>query len=66
MGELRAGNEIDGLAVIEAPNTTLFVPHDWQVSIDEHLIYWLTRRGAAKKASARPAPARHAKKGGKR
>ena len=66
MGELRAGNEIGGLAVIEAPNTTLFVPHDWQVRIDEHLIYWLTRSGAAKKASTGPASARHAKKGGKR
>ena len=57
---------LDGLAVIEAPNTTLFVPHDWHVRIDEHLIYWLTRKGVSKKAAARPAPARHAKKGGKR
>jgi N-methylhydantoinase A/oxoprolinase/acetone carboxylase beta subunit len=45
MGELRPGNEIDGLAVIEAPNTTLFVPAHWQVRIDAHQIYWLTRRG---------------------
>ena len=66
MSELRPGNEIGGLAVIEAPNTTLFVPHDWHVRIDEHLIYWLTRKGASKKAAARPVPARHAKKGGKR
>ena len=44
MSELRAGNEIDGLAVIEAPNTTLFVPADWHVRIDEHLIYWCTRK----------------------
>ena len=43
MGELRPGNEIDGLAVIEAPNTTLFVPSDWHVRIDAHQIYWLTR-----------------------
>ena len=43
MGELCPGNEIDGLAVIEAPNTTLFVPGDWHVRIDEYDIYWLTR-----------------------
>jgi N-methylhydantoinase A/oxoprolinase/acetone carboxylase beta subunit len=43
MGELRPGNQIDGLAVIEAPNTTLFVPNDWHVRIDEYDIYWLTR-----------------------
>jgi acetone carboxylase beta subunit len=45
MSELRPGNEIDGLAVIEAPNTTLFVPADWHVRIDEYQIYWLTRGG---------------------
>jgi N-methylhydantoinase A/oxoprolinase/acetone carboxylase beta subunit len=44
MGELRPGNEIEGLAVVEAPNTTLFVPGDWHVRIDEYQIYWLTRR----------------------
>jgi len=52
--------------VIDAPNNTLFVPRDWHVRIDEHLIYWLTRKGASKKSAARTAPARHAKKGGKR
>jgi acetone carboxylase beta subunit len=46
MGELRPGNEIDGLAVVEAPNTTLFVPPGWHVRIDEYSIYWLTRGGA--------------------
>jgi N-methylhydantoinase A/oxoprolinase/acetone carboxylase beta subunit len=43
MSELNPGNAIDGLAVIEAPNTTLFVPPDWHVRIDEYQIYWLTR-----------------------
>jgi N-methylhydantoinase A/oxoprolinase/acetone carboxylase beta subunit len=43
MGELRPGNEIDGLAVVEAPNTTLFVPPGWHVKIDEYQIYWCTR-----------------------
>jgi len=46
MESLVPGNEIDGLAVIEASNTTLFVPPEWHVRIDEHDIYWLTRRGA--------------------
>ena len=46
MSELKPRNEIDGLAVIEAPNTTLFVPPEWHVRIDEHDIYWLTRGGA--------------------
>jgi N-methylhydantoinase A/oxoprolinase/acetone carboxylase beta subunit len=45
MGELVPGNEVAGLAVIEAPNTTLFVPGDWHVRIDEYNIYWLTRDG---------------------
>jgi N-methylhydantoinase A/oxoprolinase/acetone carboxylase beta subunit len=45
MGRLRPGNEVDGLAVVEAPNTTLFVPGGWHVRIDEYEIYWLTRRG---------------------
>ena len=44
MSELRPGNEINGLAVIEAPNTTLFVPQEWQVRIDEYEIYWLEKR----------------------
>jgi N-methylhydantoinase A/oxoprolinase/acetone carboxylase beta subunit len=44
MSELRPGNEIDGLAVIEAPNTTLFVPASWHVRIDAHEIYWLERK----------------------
>jgi acetone carboxylase beta subunit len=44
MEDLQAGNEIDGLAVIEASNTTLFVPPDWHVRIDEHEIYWLERK----------------------
>jgi N-methylhydantoinase A/oxoprolinase/acetone carboxylase beta subunit len=46
MESLKPGNEIDGLAVIEASNTTLFVPSEWHVRIDEHEIYWLERRGS--------------------
>jgi N-methylhydantoinase A/oxoprolinase/acetone carboxylase beta subunit len=44
MESLKPGNEIDGLAVIEASNTTLFVPPEWHVRIDAHDIYWLERR----------------------
>ena len=45
MEKLVAGNEIDGLAIIEASNTTLFVPPDWHIRIDEHEIYWIDRTG---------------------
>ncbi|MAI79530.1 MAG: acetone carboxylase subunit beta [Deltaproteobacteria bacterium] len=44
MEKLVPGNEIKGLAVIEASNTTLFVPPEWHVKIDDHDIYWLTRK----------------------
>ncbi|MCS5635794.1 MAG: hydantoinase/oxoprolinase family protein [Myxococcota bacterium] len=44
MEKLVPGNEIDGLAVIEASNTTLLVPPEWHVRIDEHDIYWITRK----------------------
>ncbi len=44
MEKLVAGNEIDGLAIIEASNTTLFVPPEWHVRIDEHEIYWIERK----------------------
>ena len=46
MEKLVPGNEIKGLAVIEASNTTLFVPPEWHVKIDEHDIYWITRKDA--------------------
>jgi N-methylhydantoinase A/oxoprolinase/acetone carboxylase beta subunit len=46
MESLVPGNEIDGLAVIEATNTTLFVPPEWHVRIDESDIYWITRKDA--------------------
>ncbi len=43
MDELRPGNEFTGLAVVEASNTTLFVPEGWRVRIDEHKVYWMER-----------------------
>jgi len=45
MEDLVPGNEIDGMAVIEASNTTLFVPPEWHMRIDDHDIYWLERKG---------------------
>lgn len=45
MEDLKPGNEIDGLAVIEASNTTLFVPPEWHMRVDEYDIYWLERKG---------------------
>jgi N-methylhydantoinase A/oxoprolinase/acetone carboxylase beta subunit len=44
MDELRPGNEITGLSVIEAPSTTLFLPLDWHAKLDENLIFRLERR----------------------
>ncbi len=44
MSELQPGNRLEGLAVIEAPNTTLFIPEDWKLRIDEHAIFWLERK----------------------
>lgn len=46
MEAMLPGNEVDGLAVIEASNTTLFVPLGWHVRIDEYSIYWMTRNEA--------------------
>jgi len=44
MSELRPGNEVNGLAVIEAPSTTLFVPENWRARFDETETIWLDRR----------------------
>ncbi len=41
MDRLQPGNEIHGLAVIEAPSTTLLVPPDRYVFLDEHSIFHL-------------------------
>jgi N-methylhydantoinase A/oxoprolinase/acetone carboxylase beta subunit len=46
MDELRPGNEIAGLSVIEAPSTTLFLPLDWRARLDENLIFRLERSPA--------------------
>jgi acetone carboxylase, beta subunit len=56
MEALEPGNEIHGLAVIEASNTTLFVPPDWRVRIDAHDIYWIERKGAKQSRTTARAP----------
>ena len=43
LDELRPGNEIQGVAVIEAPSTTLFVPPGWRARLDEYEIFWLEK-----------------------
>jgi acetone carboxylase beta subunit len=35
MEKLKPGNQIDGLAIVEAPNTTLFVPPERRIRLDE-------------------------------
>ena len=47
MDDLRPGNQIAGIAVIEAPSTTLFVPPGWRARIDEYDIFWMERGGNA-------------------
>ena len=42
MDQLRPGNEIDGIAVIEAPATTLFLPPGKHIRMDEWTLIWLT------------------------
>jgi N-methylhydantoinase A len=38
---LLAGNEIKGPAILEEATTTMVIPPDWHVSIDEYLTGWL-------------------------
>jgi N-methylhydantoinase A/oxoprolinase/acetone carboxylase beta subunit len=45
MDALRPGNELAGLCVVEAPNTTLFVPSGWRMRIDAYNVYWLDKGG---------------------
>lgn len=42
MDTLVPGNEIDGIAVIEAPATTLFLPPGRHIRMDEWSLIWLT------------------------
>ncbi len=42
MDKLRPGNELEGIAVVEAPATTLFVPPGKRVNMDEWTMLWLS------------------------
>lgn len=44
MEELRPGNIVSGLAVVEHPATTLVVPEDMEIEVDEYLMIWLRKR----------------------
>ncbi|GAB6933169.1 hydantoinase/oxoprolinase family protein [Calditerricola satsumensis] len=44
MDALKAGNQIEGPAIIEAPSTTLVVPPGWSTTLDEHRLFHLKRR----------------------
>ena len=41
MDLLQPGNEVEGLAIIEAPATTLPVPEGKKIVIDEYKRFWL-------------------------
>ena len=41
MDALRPGNEVEGLAIIEAPATTLYVPDGKRIRVDEYNFFWL-------------------------
>ena len=41
MEALKAGNVIDGPAVIESPATTLVVPDGWSTRLDSHRLFHL-------------------------
>jgi acetone carboxylase beta subunit len=43
MDTLRAGNQIQGPAVIEAPSTTFVVPPGWATTLDSHRLFHLKR-----------------------
>ncbi len=42
MDQIKPGNEIEGIAIIEAPSTTLVLPPGKRVSMDEWTMIWLT------------------------
>lgn len=42
MDKLRPGNEITGIAVVEAPATTFFIPPGRKATMDEWTLLWLT------------------------
>lgn len=43
MDRLQGGNVIEGLAIVEAPATTLVVPPSWRAELDQHRIFHLSQ-----------------------
>jgi N-methylhydantoinase A/oxoprolinase/acetone carboxylase beta subunit len=41
MDMLKPGNEVPGMAIIEAPATTLFVPEGKKLRVDAYNLLWL-------------------------
>jgi N-methylhydantoinase A/oxoprolinase/acetone carboxylase beta subunit len=47
MDSIRPGNEIEGIAVVEAPATTFFIPPGKRARMDEWSLLWLTDSGGS-------------------
>ncbi len=47
MDSISPGNEIEGIAVVEAPATTFFIPPGKRARMDEWSLLWLTDSGGA-------------------
>jgi N-methylhydantoinase A/oxoprolinase/acetone carboxylase beta subunit len=45
MDRLRPGNEVGGMAIIEAPATTFYLPPGWKAIKDEYHLFRLTKEG---------------------
>ena len=44
LSRLQVGNVVNGEAIIEGRDTTVVVPHEWSVSVDEYLNLLMVRR----------------------
>ncbi|WP_281420308.1 hydantoinase/oxoprolinase family protein [Georgfuchsia toluolica] len=42
LDEMRPGNRVTGIAVLEGPAYTLFVPPGMKAEMDQHMVIWLT------------------------
>ncbi|MBI2314430.1 MAG: hydantoinase/oxoprolinase family protein [Betaproteobacteria bacterium] len=43
LDEIRPGNKIKGIAILEGPAYTLFIPPDTEVEMDQHKVIWLRK-----------------------
>ncbi|MFA7270768.1 MAG: hydantoinase/oxoprolinase family protein [Sterolibacterium sp.] len=44
LDEIRAGNKISGIAILEGPAYTLFIPPEQEVEVDHHKLIWLKKK----------------------